>query len=275
VGSRVGWLSGLLLALSSVLHPLAAQPCDPALTSTGGFFGYQLRADPPRCEGFYEQEVSAWSYVHELLVAPGSDRPVGGDLALTSVTTLPAPQGTPEPGAILSLAWSSVDTAGVRISVSGIETAAPYRMDATADGPRGSLDWPVDLLARRSIAFESLGFLAWGRTPTDGPWARTYVPVHVGSDASPADAQGSYRATVVTRTTLDDVAVSLARRSADGSLDYLYTDRRLGTGPYPAGSEIAIDLAPPDSGVYQVDISAVDDFAAASFLLQHEPGAGR
>lgn len=258
--------------------PLVAQACDPALTSTGGFFGYQLRADPPRCEGFYEQEVSAWGYVHELIASSGSDRDWGGDLALTSVTVGPGPGGVPDPGTALSLAWSSTDTGGVRVSVSGIETAAPYRMDATLEGQGGSLEWPVDLLARRSITFESLGFLAWGRTPTDGPWARTYVPLRAGSGPPPGATPGAvaaYRATVVTRTTLDDVAVSLARRNADGTLDYLYSDRRLRTGPYPAGSEIVIDLAPTEPGVYQVDISAVGAFAAASFLLEHQPGADR
>ena len=173
------------LAIAAVACPLQAQEtafeCAPLRPSTSKSPPYERVSGQPRCEGFFDQNVS---------------RPF---LELLSLTRGPGLTSSADAGQGVELYADS--TIALRLIVQPMSSVPFYRVDAAMRG-RQPLAWdPAPMIERTQLAPANIAFLALPNGPQAG--VTTVVPVSLSEQARSAT-----RVFAVVRVSVDVESIS-------------------------------------------------------------------
>jgi hypothetical protein len=180
----------LLFSPNALAQP---SPCE-RLRAVPGAAGYQLRANDPRCEGFYESPVS------------------GGGLEVLSLTLDAVDYKLQENGSIHIIApdVGSLGMGQLSLHARALTLGTYFRMDALIRSP-GSMNWPMSaVLVPAKLSADEIGIVGW----VDKQKTRIYVPVSV-SDRKP-DQQRNTSIIAVLRSS-SDIEYLLWRARPDSS----------------------------------------------------------
>lgn len=230
---RVIQLLGLFLLLLTA-SAKAESFCDPSLPNDSESpMGYHMRGD--RCEGIYDQQVSAVS---------------------VEIRSLVASFGPFDPARIeeLDLAWTAPpgSTRDVELRAFSFKPRTYYRMDTKVPAARKIYRWPTDVLASVDLNRDDLGLVAWTRLPG----SRTvYLPLRAGQGTR---AKDGYEVTLMPTKNLSEVRVTIARLDDQGKeVTKLRQNKELGYGYYPSDQPTIFTtgkLGP--AGFYRISITA-------------------
>jgi hypothetical protein len=235
VGSKRCRSSVALLSIV-VLNAQAAEPCARLQPSQARQPAYAAAADPPRCEGFYEKNVS---------------QPF---VELVSLTR--APPGTLGTDAQGRLALRGLDKLDLTLTIQPLRSTPLYRVDAAL--ARGAvLSWNAQpMLQATGLRLRDLGLLAQaaaGDTPA-------LAPVSAGEGDDPARAFAVLRPSVA-------VSALAWRAYRLGSAPGDWQD--IAGPPLFAWERIALPIPLPADGFGQrIDVRAQDGQGRPLPLLQ-------
>jgi hypothetical protein len=197
--------------------------------------GYRLRGD--RCEGIYLQAVS------------------GNPLLVASFTSSFEPFN---PGSLdkLSVEWSSPANIPVHLRANALREKLYYQMDTVVPPGKTAFSWPGDVLNALHLSKPDIGVIGFIEYRIGGEDRTVYLPLRIHEKAR-KPSQG-YEFVLVPGTQLKEVFLSLARVGADGRTGtFLFSDRPLRRGYYPAERGTVVEISNPDSaGIYFLEIGA-------------------
>jgi hypothetical protein len=234
----------LLLCLLAAPDPALAQArCDPTLPRNDAqSSGYRPRGD--RCEGIYKRPVPSFGVELVSLTAASS-----ADLCS---------------GSSIHMVWpaaASLTGAGpVRVRAESFRPLLYYRLDLDRPANAVSYLWPSEPRCNSDVSLtaKDVGIIASTNVTRDGKPLEVLLPVGLASQAS-GPVRAPYQAVLMPGARLREVYVSLGRIGASGAPTPIFSERPLGSRPYPAGARVIIPLTAADvtqPGLYRVRASA-------------------
>ena len=139
--------------------PAQAASCGSVQPSAGPL-GYQPRTNGDRCEGFFQQQVSAAHKLEFLSLLNGT---IKYDLVSDRTLIVSVPS------------LSELQTAQVFLEARALRAGTYYRMDAVLSSP-GTFKWPLNaVITPANLPADAIGVVAW----VNRDLGKYYIPVSV------------------------------------------------------------------------------------------------
>lgn len=233
---RVDVTAAILLFVGT-LAGAQVDPCEPHLSRLAqGPQGYRLRGN--RCEGIYVQ-------------------PVGSTALLVASFTEGFEDFDPKSSDKLYVEWPSFGQNVIHLRSYGLHEKLYYEMDAAVPSGGTSFLWSTDILYALHLSKSDIGVVGFTDAKIGAGTKTLYFPLRIHQTAK-LRLVGQYELIVLPGSELQEVFVSLAKVGSNGDpQSFLFSDKPVGRGYYPAQRGIPIDIPKPiEAGIYYLELGA-------------------